>query len=291
MLAARLLHLADDDDRRAHAAIARAFQLFLLLHVAVRTLLWAGHGERVVWARLLMAAALAACAAVAFADARRAGAASFVAMLLLAIKLGSSFPETSNHFFIEFLCVGLLGLCNLDDAEERALLLSAARWLTVIVLFYSGLQKLWYGTYFDGQFLGYSIGLRSSFAWTFGWLVPAEEVARLRALHPPALGQGPYAIQAPLAVLVSNGVYVFEILAPALLIIRRTRPYAAIAAVLFVAVIEIGAREFMFGALYVNLLLLFFAWPLNRLLLPAFAALFTVLIAARFGALPGFWFN
>ncbi len=291
MLAARLLHLADDDDRRAQAAIARAFQLFLLLHVTVRTLLWAGHGEHVVWVRLLMAAALAVCTAVAFADARRARAASLAAMLLLAIKLGSSFPETSNHFFIEFLCVGLLALCDLDEAEERGLLLSAARWLTVIVLFYSGLQKLWYGTYFDGQFLGYSIGLRSSFAWTFGWLVPAEEIARLQALHPPALGNGPYAIQSLPAVLVSNAVYVFEMIAPVLLIVRRTRPYAAIAAVLFVAAIESGAREFMFGALYVNLLLLFFSWPLNRTLLPAFAVLFTVLVAVRFGALPGFWFN
>ncbi|MGD9762298.1 MAG: hypothetical protein AB7V27_01095 [Candidatus Binatia bacterium] len=291
MLADRILRLADDEDRSGHAAIARAFQLFVLMHVAVRTALWAGRGDTYVEGRLAMAGVLVICAAVAALDAPRARAAALIAMLVLALKLGASFPATSNHFFIEFLCVGLLALCDVENVEERALLLAGARWLTVIVLFYSGVQKLWHGAYFDAQFLGYSIGQRASFAWLFGWVVPSEEIARLQALHPPALDSGPYSIRSPFAVAISNAVYLFEIIAPILLIARRTRPYAAVAALSFVAAIEIGALELLFGALFVNLLLLFFTRAVNQALLPAFAALFTMLLASRIGVLPRFWFN
>jgi hypothetical protein len=93
-------------------------------------------------------------------------------------------------------------------------------------------------------------------------------MARLRALHPLAPGNGPYAIRSPLALLIANGVYVFEMVTPVLLIWRRTRPYAAVAVLIVLAGIEVGARELLFGVLFVNLLLLFFARPVNRTLLP-----------------------
>lgn len=287
----RVLALIDDADRAQQAALVRAFQLFLFAHVAVRTLLWALRADDWLVARYLMAGALALCAWVAWRAPAHAQAAAAAALGVLTIKLGASFPGTSNHFFIEWLCVALFVLCAADDAEERRLLLTAVRWLTVIVFFYSGLQKVLYGTYFDAQFLGYAIGSKPSFGWLFGWLVPADELARLRALHPTGVGSGPYAIRAPLAVLAANGVYLFEMLAPVFLVWRRTRALAAVATIAVVAAIELGARELMFGALFVNLLLLFFARPVNRTLLPAFLALFAVLVASRAGLLPRFWFN
>lgn len=291
MTAARVLALVGDDDRSAQAAVVRAFTLFLLAHVAVRTLQWTVRADDWLVARALMTVLLAACAALAAARPARTRAAAAVALLLLAVKLAVSFPTTSNHFFIEILCVGLVVLCDAGDGDERALLLAGARWLTVIVLFHSGVQKVLHGTYFDAQFLGLSIGHKPSLAWLFGWIVPAAELARLDSLHPLAPGKGPFAIHSPLALVIANGVYLFELAAPLLLVWRRTRPWAAVATLAVIAAIEVGARELLFGLLFVNLLLLFFARPVNRALLPASLAALAVLAASRVGLLPSFWFN
>ena len=289
--AARVLSLADDDDRSAQAPMVRAFTVFLFAHLVVRTLQWTLRADDWVAARALMTGVLAACALVAWRQPALTRSAGAVALGLLSIKLVASFPTTSNHFFIEFLCLGLIVLCDPDVGDERALLLSAARWLTVIVLFYSGVQKVLHGTYFDGQFLGLSVGHKPSLDWLFSWILPADELERLRHLHPLAPGKGPFAIRSPLALLISNGTYLFEITAPALLLWRRTRPYAAVATLVVIACIEVGARELLFGILFVNLLLLFFARPVNRALLPVSLAVLAVLAAARIGLLPPFWFN
>jgi hypothetical protein len=295
MLAARVLAATDDTDRSSQAALARAFQLFLLLHVATRTLLWTIRAQQAggAWlaGRYAMSAALIAAGLTAWRVPRRARAAIWLALVVLTIKLATSFPSTSNHFFIEYLCMALLALCDLDAPGERALLLSAVRWLTLIVFFWSGMQKVLYGTYFNASFLGFAISTKASFAALFRWVVPAAEVARLRALRPVAPGVGPFAIQAPLALVMANGVYLFEIAAPLFLLLRRTRTIAAVVTIGFVFCIEAGALELMFGALFLNLLLLFLPRPINRLLLPGFAALYAVLVASRLGLLPRFWFN
>jgi hypothetical protein len=80
-------------------------------------------------------------------------------------------------------------------------------------------------------------------------------------------------------------------LAPLLLLVRRTRGPAALATIAFVFCIEAGALELMFGALFLNLLLLFLPRPINRTLLPGFAVFYAVLIGSRLGILPRFWFN
>ncbi|MGH7786114.1 MAG: hypothetical protein ACRERC_04560, partial [Candidatus Binatia bacterium] len=287
----RLLDLADDDARGAQSAILRAFRLFLLFHVATRTWFWflrEPHDDTAF--RVTLAALLTLCALLAVRPGwqRRA---TVAALAVLACKLVDSFPSTSNHFFIEILCVALLAAFDLESGEERALCLVTLRWVVVLVLFWTGLQKVLYGTYFDGQFLGFSIATRASFADLFQWILPAAEIDRLRGLRPIGVGSGPFAFQSPLGWLVSNGVYVFEIVAPALLLVRRTRPWAAVAVIAFTALIEIGAREFLFGALFVNLLLLFFARPVNRALLPAFALFYVWMIGVRLGWLPTVAFN
>ena len=291
MLAARVLALTGDADRGGQAAIVRAFTLFLLAHVVVRTLQWTVEADDWLAARWLLTAALAGCALVAWRRPARARAAVTAAWVVLAVKFVATFPTTSNHFLIEFLCVGLVALCDPGDGDERALLLSGARWLTVIVFFYTGLQKVLYGTYFDAQFLGLTIGHKPSFAWLFGLVLPADELARLVALHPLAPGAGPFAIRSSLALAMSNAVWIFELVTPALLVWRRTRPWAATAAVVVISAIEAGARELLFGVLFVNLLLLFYARPVNRAVLPASLAILAVLAGVRLGLLPEFWFN
>ena len=287
----RLLDLADEDDRSAQPITLRAFRLFLLGHVATRTWFWflrEPHDDTAF--RVALAALLTVCALLAVRR-RWQRSATAAATAVLACKLVDSFPSTSNHFFIEFLCVALLAAFDAEAEDERALCLVTLRWVVVLVLFWTGLQKVLYGTYFDGQFLGFSIATRGSFADLFQWILPAEELRRLRAMRPIGLGSGPFALQSPLARLVANGVYVFELVAPALLLLRRTRPWAAAAVIAFTVMIEIGAREFLFGALFVNLLLLFFSRPINRALLPAFALFYAWMIGVRLGWLPAVAFN
>lgn len=289
--AMRLLDLADEDDCRAQPITLRAFRLFLLFHVATRTWFWflrEPHDDTVF--RVALAALLTLCALLALRP-RWARRATVAAAAVLACKLVDSFPSTSNHFFIEILCVALLAAFDADSPEERALCLLTLRWVVVLVLFWTGMQKVLYGTYFDGQFLGFSIATRGSFADLFQWILPAEELQRLRGLRPIGVGSGPFALQSPLGWLVSNGVYVFEIVAPALLLVRRTRPWAAAAVIAFTVMIEVGAREFLFGALFINLLLLFFSRPVNRALLPAFAVFYVWMIGVRLGWLPTVAFN
>ncbi len=292
MGAARLLGLTDGDaDTAVQAAMARGFQLFLLLHVTARTTIWALKDHDEVVLRLARPLGLGLCLGLALLRPALARHATVGALLLLSSKLIASFPATSNHFFIEYCCIALVAFCDLGNADERALALNAARWLLVIVLFWSGVQKVLYGTYFNASFLGFSIAHKPSFASLFSWLVPAEEMARLHGLRVTGVGAGPFAIDSPLALAIANGSYLFEITAPFLLLWRRTRLWAVAATLLFVICIELGARELMFGALFINLLLLFVPRPLNRLLLPGFAAFYAVLIASRLGLLPKFQFN
>jgi hypothetical protein len=291
MRAARVLALTDGGDASIQATLARGFQLFLLLHVSARTLLWALKDNDQLALRLVLPIGLALCFLLAALRPAQARHATLGALLLLSTKLVASFPTTSNHFFIEYCCVALLAFCDLTDAGERALALNAARWLMLIIFFWTGVQKVLYGTYFNAAFLGISIAHKPTFASLFAWLVPGDEVDRLRGLRATGVGSGPYAIASPVALAISNGSYLFELVAPFLLLWRRTRTWAVLAAIGFVVCIELGARELMFGALFINLLLLFLPRPINRALLPGFAAFYAVLIASRLGVLPKFQFN
>jgi hypothetical protein len=59
----------------------------------------------------------------------------------------------------------------------------------------------------------------------------------------------------------------------------------------FVFTIELAAREFFFGALFMNVLLLFGRGGLNRRLIPAFAALYVWILLMRLHVLPEVTFH
>jgi len=290
MLVDRVLALTDDADRSGQAALVRAFQLFLLLHVTVRVWLWS-LGDRANPAFAFALAGALTFALLLGLSRRWARAAAALAAAALAVKFVATFPAVSNHFFIEWLCIALLAAMNVAEPDERALFLQTARWVTVIVLFSTGLQKVLYGTYFDAQYLGFAMTDKASFVPVLQPLVPAGELARLLAIDHHGLGAGPFAVEAPLLVALANAVCLFELAAPVALVVRRTRPWAVLATALFTIAIQLGARELMFGALFINLLLLFLAWPLNRRLLPAFALLFAALLGVKLGLLRAVQFN
>jgi hypothetical protein len=152
------------------------------------------------------------------------------------------------------------------------------------VLFYSGVQKLVHGYYFQGLYLAYAM-VEAHFRPIVSLLMPAAEAARLSAL-PPVVGSGPYLTPAPLLVLASNAVYVTEIGLAGLLLVPRTRSWAVPLVFVFLVAVESTAPEVFFGTLFVSGALLFRHGAANRALVPVVALLMAAFLLSRIGVLP-----
>lgn len=272
------------------------FRRFALMHTGARSILTLVGVARQIGTSLLIgpeifepcyiiiSVGLVACGIGGFFP-RHAPRATRLAAILLALHIVLTFPVTANHVFLEFVCLGLLALLDETDDAEGSLLMQSLRWVVVTFFFYSGLQKLLYGRYFDGQFLGYVVAVEpgNRFDALFRHFMPAAERERLLSFHPPPqapieYGAGPFSVDSPLFLAVSNGVYVFEMAAATLLLFARTRPAAVIASVAFIVAIEAGARELVFGMLMINLLLLFLEGAWTKRLFPLCAAAYGYLV-------------
>jgi len=286
----RILAIADEDDRSEEELKVRGLQLFLQFHISAR--LWFICFQREP-GDPLYPFAMAGAATLAFAVGLRPAWVRPAMALTAAVmfwKLGVTFPMSSNHFMLELLNVLLLLSLDSRSRDDRGLLLVATRFITAIVIFHTGLQKVLYGTYFQGQFLAFSIATKDSFGDAFRLVLPAEEFSRLAHSHPRRAGAGPFVVRSPLFLLISNGVYLFELAAPVLLLLRKTRSLATLAVILFMAFVQFGARELFFGLLIVQLLMLFLPRAWNYRLLPAFAVTYVGLFLAHFWLVPEFTF-
>ncbi len=263
------------------------FQRFLLFYGAVRSLLWLALSTR--GDLLLLVAAVTLCVAAGLS--LRAGAGSLPACIALPAVLAQvvwRFPYTANHLYLELVCVLLLALVPRDsEGEGEAHALAALRWTTALVLFHTGLQKLFYGAYFQGEFLALMAGTEERFGRVFRWLLPEAELTRLSGLDRKATGAGPYRVDAPLFALASNLVWMAELTLPALLVARRTRVLGALASIGLMVGIQVAALELGFAMLFVNLLLLFLPGPWNARLFPAFALFLIYGLLALGSAVPG----
>lgn len=286
-LSARVLALAGGS-RDADASLAperdlqvRGLQLFLLLHISVRAWLTAiATPYDQSW---MIPIAIVASGALLLGLSRNwTRSATGLAALAWTARLFFRWPQSSNHFYIELGCLLILWLLGARGDDNRKLLLQTVRWLVVIVIFYTGVQKVLYGTYFQGQFLAWEIATKENFGAFFQPFIGAEEFSRLRHIHPERLGAGPFVVNSPVFLAMSNSVYVVEMLAPFLLLFLRTRVFAAFGFLLFMAAIQAGALELFFGLLMVNLLFLFLPRAINYRALPAFAACYVGLIVLRF---------
>lgn len=261
-----LFGILGDPDAGAEAARLRAIRVFLLGYGALRGVVWlliaAGDALPV-----LPGVAAALVQAVAFALVLRPGTAWVaprIALPALGLQLALTFPQTANHFYLETFAVALLCLVRRDDPAGEALALRSLRAVTLLVLFHTGLQKLLYGHFLHGDFLAYMIGRGDRFATFFRLLLPEGEIARLAGYDPRIDGAGPYRVSLPLFVAVSNLVWAAELLLPVGLVFRRTRPFAAAAAIALVLSIQLGAREISFALLFSALLALSLPWPARR---------------------------
>ncbi len=277
----RVLTLAGDDPDEARRL--RYFRIYLMLHAPFE-LLW----DSLIWESqrgyygVTFGAGLLACLGLSFIPARTVLAVRlFIGFHLAAIVW--LFPAVSNHFFLVFYCLLVLSLLDLERPREALLGLQACRWLTVIVLFYTGVQKLLYGTYFQAQFLSWTIAHDPRFSSAFNYILPASEAQRLAALADTA---GPFGSEWWPLVAISNFVYLFEIIAPVLLLYRPTRSAAVGATALFLLAIETGAREYLFGCVFINMVFLFTRKNRYPVLLPLTALVYAFLLFRR---LAGLW--
>jgi hypothetical protein len=283
----RLLDLASDRDPSSRRSKLCAFRSAALLYGALRSWLWLidGAGESLQGLGP-MSAALTACFVLSLFPRTEAVSAR-VALPLLSIQLLQTLPLTHNHFFLELFAVAILSRVHARNAQDEELAMQALRWLFAIVLFHTGLQKILYGLYFQGEFLAFMIGQSERFASLFILLLDGAEIARLQSYNVWAEGAGPFRVQSVPLLLASNAVYLAEITLAPLLLVPRTRSWAAIAGIVLVLMIQLGAREIGFAFLFVIGLLLFFEEDWNRRGLPVFVLGGVIALGAALGWLPG----
>jgi hypothetical protein len=271
------------------ASRIRAFQVILALVLCaeywIKSL--ARWHDLDVAGRFPVLAATLLCVATLWGRRRRAIFAGFV--ILEAWYVWSRFPLTGNHRFLGLFLAGLFAVLDAENDEEGPLLLQSVQWTAIVVLFYSGVQKLAHGYYFRGQFLAYSLS-RDSFRTALAPLVSAEEVARLTS-YSGAVGDGPYLASGLGFLLVANAVWVLEVGLALLLLFRPTRGAAWIAACAFVVLTQLVAREFLFGIEFVCALLLFARGDVVRRAVWPVAVLLGLLVLVRLGVLPEMIFH
>ena len=257
----RLLAWAGDDHQEIRRSKLELFRLLILMSAVVEltlTHLFIDTAPGI--AKLVVPLALALCLALCLGRGTARAATAAAACCMAGVLLWR-LPQTPNHYLLLTTSLLFLALIDLDRPQERELALQALRWQAAIMLFYTGFQKLTWGTYFHAEFLSWRIATDPIFAAPFESLIPATELARLRDLGGGQVGAGPYRSEWLPLVLVSNFVYLFELAIPLFLMVRKTRPAAVAAALLFT------------GRLW------------ERLALPAVAALYGLLILSRFGIL------
>ena len=289
-----LLELLADPPDTPSASRLRVFRFLVLVHAAIQTWEFVIVPYQTAWLALprigTIVAAISLTICCALALTRYGRMAPILALPPLLFRLYWTFPWVPNHAFLVFVCVLLLATLDPDRDDEGVLLLQSLRWITIVVLFYTGFQKIVYGYWFRGEFLAWMISHGvDNWRSTFGWMVPSDEMARLTSLtYDP--DSGPYRFTSLPVILLSNLTYLAEIILAVLLLCRRTRAMAAMAAIGFVILIQLAPREFMFVLCFSNLLLLFVPGNWHRRLAPLFVLIYVYLLAVSGGIVPGEFF-
>lgn len=271
----RLLEQGSDVSKSDPAVRLETLGIVLLVHGCAETWFALFELDGGATGIVLLATAYTALLALGLVARHRRLALGLAAVVTLG-QIVWSFPFVANHTFLRLFALGLLALPSPQSRRERRLIHATLGWLTAIVLFYTGFQKLVHGTYFQGQYLGYMISLTDRFGGLFEGLVPAREFARLKAIGSPVPGAGPYAVNDAVFVVLSNLIYVVEMTLGIGLLWRRARVAAIWAALGLIVLIQLGARELFFGVLFCNLVLVLHPRDIGRTLLPLSAGLYTL---------------
>jgi hypothetical protein len=162
-------------------------------------------------------------------------------------------PGTPNHqFLLAILASGFFigggeRRETADQAAENVRLVALAAMIAAMT--WSGLHKIVWGAYDDGEFLAVLISKDGRFRSLAEWLLPAEELRRITNLGAPAAGRGPYLLTSAPALWASRVVPYLEVAIGAALVFRRSRRVACLAGTCFLVAVEVVARELVFGML------------------------------------------
>jgi len=263
------------DDHEFHGSKLASFNLILLLTIAV---------HQVADERFLSAGLILACALVGLNERYRRVASAVVFGVLL-VRYGGEFPSVANHSYFELLLLSLYLWIDSSKTEEKELFLQTCRWLTVIIFLYSGVQKLWYGEYFDGRFLAYLAAMADRTRTGFELFIPPEVFSRLTTYTTQA-GSGPFLVDSVIFKVLSNSAWISEFVLGLLLLCRRIWHPAVVFGIFTVLIIEFIAREFIFGVIMIGMLFLFCRQDVNRRLLPIYIVFLAYLAAVRLGWVP-----
>ena len=178
-----------------------------------------------------------------------------LALVLMTAKTVYVFPHNANHQMLEWLILVVLVVGGTTDQGSARLSLGALRWMVVGVFFWAGIQKVLYGTYFDGAYLATRLN-QEHYRVAFEVILGDEMVAEIMSRRERSRN-APFTLLSTTGYLVSNLAYLVEIILALVLLAPRMRGKAAVAAMVFVACVEAIALELMFGLLTVTLLTLF----------------------------------
>lgn len=192
------------------------------------------------------------------------------------------FPETANEHTLMFFVACVLGVFGIRPEETARISNSAIRWICFVALFGAGLQKIFHGTYFYGDFLIYMTAHDPRFSEFFSPFFSSNDLTRLTGFRGLA-ESGPYRVESSPSILwISNFVIFAEIVFPAMLLHRRTQFIGAIFSILLVVGIQAAALEYFFCLHMVNILFLFFPYRWHNRLLICYLALIPMLLVTSF---------
>jgi hypothetical protein len=289
MTADRVFAMVGVEPPAATLATALAFRRFVLLAAAVHAWVVVAHGSEPLFARLALVSAIALTPlAVAGLVPRWATWAARAAFAVMVVRLVLLFPDAYNHLVLETLFVAAAALTRAGDVDEERLLLGLVRWLVVVVFLWTGLQKVLHACWFRGEFLALAIATNARYGDLFALAMP-DEVARLRTLVPLRAGAGPFLVEAPAFWLLSNLVWVSELVLPVLLLVPRTRLIGVAGSIAFLVAVQVVARELVFGVLFTNALLSFAPGAYRRAV-PLYLGLLALLLVVE-ASFPDVWLN
>ena len=281
---ARFFAVVDGDDPSVRSRRLGAYEFNLALIVVVEYWLraipkWgllAGHYD------VLLGLATFAGLTIVATRFRRSGFALLA--VAHAVLVTTEFPSTGNHAYLELILCALAAFLDRNDAAQGRLYLQTLRWVVVVVLFYSGLQKLVQGHWVRAEFLAFSVATES-FRNVLAPLLSPVELARLAALR-GEVGDGPYHAASLSLRIVANATWIAEIALGPALCWRRSRAVALAITLLLLAAIEVGAREVFFGLVFANAILSFAHRDLHSLSRPIVVGLLALLALSRLGVIP-----
>lgn len=167
-------------------------------------------------------------------------------------RVVAEFPSTANHAYLQAFLLVVAAVLSFDARPAaRAELVVSFRFALAIVLIVAGLQKAFYGDYFEGRLLAILLSKHERYRWLFASFIDAGELARLQTLDTHAAGSGPFRVDSVVFYALSNIAWIAEIVLGVLLMYRH-RAAPVLTALFFVA-IEASAREIVFGLVMLGL--------------------------------------